>query len=92
MTPEFEILLAESLLADGCSPPGFLSLTRLLELLWKEVNFCISGDGPPERGEIVSAASTFGPTAPRLSKVPEKLLRSLLLGDVKEMFPEEINS
>ena len=49
-------------------------------------------DGAPDRGEIVSAMRTCGPTAPRLSKVPEKLLRSLLLGEVRELFPEEMSS
>ena len=73
-------------------PAWFLSLTRLFELLWKEVSFCISGDGAPESGEIVSAMRTLGPTAPRLSNVPEKLFKSLLLGDVSEMLPEEISS
>ena len=34
----------------------------------------------------------LGPTAPRLSIVPEKLLMSLLFGEVRELLPDEISS
>lgn len=52
----------------------------------------MSGEGAPDNGEIVSAMCIFGPAAPRLKRVPEKLFKSLLFGEVNEMFPEEISS
>lgn len=51
-----------------------------------------SGELVPDRGDIVFSIRTFGPTAPRLNMVPEKLLISLLFGDVSVIFPELINS
>ena len=83
MTPEFEILLPKL---------SFVGAWRWFDYSTKDLRLLTSGELAPDSGEIVFSMSTLGPTAPLLNIVPEKLLISLLLGEVRELLPELMSS